>query len=203
MSEEKQSYQICELDEFLQTLENDNGYTSPEDYMKTIEPIKKAEPMPDDYIIAESTIDVPKSHEGEISKILRTAPGILPPTDRISNLNSYQNSNRKQLKQPDFIPSGIGNAIPILLSEKFFKMPEMIVNMNITNDLDKSCSGNSRRNDSSGYSNDNSFEQRFSTVFIDDNSSDDCNVHQEPIPKPKPVYYTPKQIYAMKRGKKN
>lgn len=230
-------YQLCELEDFLAA---DDGFKSIE-IMESMLP--QSEPtiqIPEEQIFQRSTIDASeKVVEGEITKLLRTAPGILPPVDRLPK--SYKLP--KMPKQPDFIPNDRFNKIPILLDEKYFKFgDEDDLNENvraIVNNLND-CGGNdvignnnnnnkrSSRSDrmqascSSNGSNQSSSSnealvKRFQTVFCDDQDTsdeDNCNVLSSPDLstqqnqmqqaqiKPAPTYYNARQIYEMKRGKK-
>lgn len=175
-------YQFCDIDVFLQS--TDDGFMSPDEYMQAIEPpVQKDIPMPEEYIIAHSTIDVQESNEGEITRLLRTAPGILPPVDRFSN--TYKKPEPS--KQPEVIVNRKGDKIPIILNGDFFgfnKNPQVEEMTNaIKNNLNASSGGSGRRNGlrSSASSNNNSFDEhdkRILTLISDDDGSDEdnCNV---------------------------
>lgn len=194
-------YQICDLAEFLD--DNDGSGPSPDEFLASTPHVEETIQIPEDDIFRNAIIDTSeKVIEGEISKMLRIAPGILPPVDRFPK--SYKPP--KPTKQPDFIPTDRFNKIPILLDEKYFKFQLdddddiESVNQNIReimNNLDGGGSGSgngngksigpssrSRKNranisDVSNQSNSNSeaFEKRFLNVFCNDTSDEDnCNV---------------------------
>lgn len=235
------NFQISDLDEFLAAQQD--GFESPDEFMQRFQPeIEQTIQMPEEHIYQSSVNGTSgKIVEGEITRMLRTAPGILPAVDRFPK--SYKPP--KPSEQPDFIPQDRFNKIPILLSSKYFNLDgddndneiEVVSQnvRNIVNNLSGSGKGNgnekstgrssrSNKNCASGRSDGSNrsssstdeLEKRFKTVFCNDAISDEdnCNVrsssdsssHQNPIPqeaaKPAQQYYNARQIYEMKRGKK-
>lgn len=229
-------YQLCELDEFL--VDINDGFISPDEYMESIKPkIEETIQIPEAEIFQNSTIDnAEKVVEGEITKMLRIAPGILPAVDCFPK--SYKPPKPANL--PEFIPCDRYNKIPILLDEKFFKFGHdgddviKTVNQNVretVNNLDgggnvnvngngKSKNSQNRTSKINGGGNQSSasseaLAKRFFNVFCSDTSDEDnCNVrsspnppsHQKQVPqetvKPVQEYYNARQLYELKRGKK-
>lgn len=221
------NYQICALEDFLAASDE---FMSPDEFMESMKPIEIDETIqiPEEHIFQHSTIDESeKVVEGEITKMLRIAPGILPPVDCFPK--SYKPP--KPAKQPDFIPNDRFNKIPILLDEKFFKFTfdddnEIESVREVVNNLDGNSSANgtgksigsrsrSHQNRASRISNESAFEKCFLNVFTNDASDEDnCNVQSSPdssshpnqLPqatvKPAQQYYNARQLYELKRGKK-
>lgn len=249
------NFQLCSLEELL---ENDDEFMSPDAYMQSLQPdVEEPILVPEEHIYQNSMQHEPqKIVEGEITQMLRMAPGILPPVDSFPK--SYKPPKPAEL--PDFIPHDRHNKIPILLNEKYFKFHASDdesrddaavidqVNQNvreIVNNLDGHGSGitngnrknvgrsdrGGRRNCASSSINDGNsqphsshddFEERFRSAFCDDTSEsdeDNCNVrgspgstshgiqeaHETGQPAQKQqqqCYYNARQLYDMKRGKK-
>lgn len=197
-------YQILELEEFLK---NDDEFMSPDEFMELRKPkIQETIEMPEEHIFQCAKVDITqKFAEGEITRMLRIAPGILPPTDNFPK--SYKPP--KPAKLPAFIPVDRHNRIPILLDEKYFRFSSdddddddtESVKQSVrdaVNNLNGSSNGNHKRhgrskrlnvatNSSSGikdgsnpshYDNED-LEKRFSTVGLSDD--DNCNVQSNPV----------------------
>lgn len=231
------NFQLCSLEEFL---DNDDEMISPDEFMASMQPhIEEPVHIPEEHIYENAVLDKStKMVEGEITQMLRLAPGILPPVDCFPK--SYK-PPKPSAKQPDFIPSDRYNKIPILLADKYFKFhgndddahDEEIETVNqsvraIVNNLDGSGSSsnssnrkqparNARSSQKSASGSNDDFEERFRNVFINDASDEDnCKVcsspdsttHENPMPQPpaKPVqqqqYFNARQLYELKRGKK-
>lgn len=193
MSNNNNSFKYLDLNHFLPH----DDMASIEEYMKQKPTANEYIPMPDSLIGA---CAVKPAKEGETTRLLRTAPCILPPVDRLPA--SYM---PEELKQPKYIPNGLGKGIPIFLDEDYFKFSSneetehMKLNViNKLNDLDRSersrCSSsasissastngsrngkaiknnsdNNNNNDSSGSSAE--FNRRFSAVFGSGSQDDD------------------------------
>lgn len=210
------TYQVCELDEFLNNYEHEgmDEFISHEEFMAT------REPLPEEFIKKADEFTEPikpteYAKDGDITRLLRQVPGVLGHVATFPK--SY--SAPKTLKQPDII---LNDRIPILLSEEFFKFhPDPV---DETTDL-SNCEGDTNSNhgsSSSGYNgkNDNdgngarteaNNRRRFWTVFSDSNFDEvtveamkKCTISEQ---KSKAVnlksaqkYYTPYEIYMKKRG---
>lgn len=241
------NFQICNLEDFLDL--EDNDFISPDKDLESLQPkVDETPTIPEEYICRNSMQDEsPKMVEGEITQMLRMAPGILPP------VNSFPKSYKptKPVNLPDFIPNDRQNKIPILLSEKYFKFhgsdddsgDDAVafdqVNQNvrgIVNNLDGNDSGinnGNRKNvdctdrslgqecTSINIGGDDDFANRFQSVLLSDASEsdeDNCNVrcspdstshenqrqHEttQPSQHHHQQYYNARQLYEMKRAKK-
>lgn len=252
LSSKMSDYQLCTMEEFLN---DDDAFQSPDEFLQSLQPnvVEEQIQIPEEHIYQNAMLNKSeKMVEGEITQMLRIAPGILPPVDSFPK--SYKPP--KLADQPDFIPQGRHNKFPIFLDEKYFKFHDSddesrdddadvkSMNKNIRammNNLDGCGSGSNKNNGSrksGGRSNESSrnrdsrsinddsirlscdnedFERRFRNVFINDSSDEDnCNVpcspdstsHENQVPQPtvtSPVqqqYYNARQLYEMKRGKK-
>lgn len=201
------NFQVCDLDEFL---ENDAEFMSPDEFLASLPPqVEESVEIPEELIFHHSMLnESEKIVEGEITQMLRIAPGILPPVDSFPK--SYK--PEKPTKLPDVIEN---DRIPILLNEKYFKFHDNDDNDNealddheeiarkIVNNLDGGGSSNSNGNrkkigrssrsnrdrasgiikgDSNRSKNSSDdIEKRFRNVFINDTSDEDnCNVYSSP-----------------------
>lgn len=184
----------------------DKDYISIEEYMKT------SEPVPDENIRIPKEFDIPITEptdfvkDGEISRLLRNTPNILPPVDNFGK--NYVPP--KPVKQPEVI---FTDKIPIFLDAKYFKFNksnEEQLNENVNKKVNEKVNkkvNETQKGKSSWIS--------FSDDDDEDNNDDTkaaeliqrCQIDEhetkETKEKPKkPVqrYYNPFEVYMMKRG---
>lgn len=110
--------QIYDFDKYLAA--DDTTVPVDDEFMRPLNPhIDDNTQMPDKYIFQHSAMEASgKAVESGISQMLRITPGILPPVDKFPKSSKPS----KPTKLPDFIPADERNKIPILLSEKYFKL---------------------------------------------------------------------------------
>lgn len=192
--------QIYDSDKYLAA--DDTTVPADDEFMGSLRPdADETMQMPEKYISQHSTVEISeKVVEGEISKMLRITPGVLPPVDKLPK--SYKPP--KSVNLPDSIPADERNKIPILLNEKYFKLQDgdngnKSESKNIREKMnDLECGGSSNKKiigrnsrkvvtrhakgiNSSGSNRSHSsieiLEKYFHTEFCDDTSNEDnCNV---------------------------
>lgn len=220
-NQSKPLYQICDIDEFLKTV--DEGV---DEFMSHDEYVRTREPLPEEFIKTPKEFLEPLESpglvkEGDITRMLQNMEGILPACERFPR--SYVPPQPPN--QPDII---MNDRIPILLHEKFFKFPADPVEetSDVSNSTDGSSSGyNGKNNGNDLGQTEADYRRKFWTVFsdtdfdcIDFSGSDEdnntvrveemqrCSIaeteqkasNKETVRK----YYTPYEIYMMKRGNK-
>ncbi|XP_055320840.1 uncharacterized protein LOC129577548 isoform X3 [Sitodiplosis mosellana] len=215
-TKEKAMYQTCDLDEYLKSYAYDDDHISPEEFLQTREPLpEETIRTPEEFLEPLHPSEYAK--DGDITRMLRNMPGILPAV--VNFPNGYVQP--KPLEQPDVI---FNDRIPILLSEKFFKFRNDFVEettdvSNCTDDGDDANNGNN----SNGYNGKNAqnemvnAKRQFWTVFTDTdfdelsavpvNEMQRCTIadgEKSTVNKKSAQrYYTPYEIYMMKRGNKH
>lgn len=199
------NYQICDLEEFMQTVDEVESH---EQYHQPT--VKETIKMPDDYIITTSKFNATNvAKEGEISQLLRITPGIIQPMHCFPK--SYIPPTLPN--QPDVI---LNDKIPILLHEKYFKFhtdePQNHQNVdNKMNNFDTLTTDNRKIEKSKSVTTVNNLTDCFSTVFCDsdeDNSNVDHQNDNTPKVKnkdcrPEQKYYNAREIYQKKRASKH
>lgn len=110
-----------QLYDFDKCFAADDATVPPDDeFMLAIDPYTDdGIQMPEKHIVQHSTNEASEKNAGsEISRMLQMTPGILPPVDKFPK--TY--TPLKPTNIPDFIPADERNKLPILLSEKYFKL---------------------------------------------------------------------------------
>lgn len=221
------SISLCDFEELKEyTYSTDDGgddFISHDEYIVMQQPeVPVSVPMPDDYIDEHSTIDFPSSKDGEISRLLRNTPGIVPPVDRFS----HRYVPPKPTKQPAVILNAIVNSVPVFLDEKYFKfhkdsdserMNAMVVDQFNNLNASSSSSGRSgyhtrKLDGSSNNSNSTQDNEKYRLTLSSDDESEEGNLKitsnskngsSNAAVKNEKVWYNPRQIYDMKRGMKH
>lgn len=201
-----------ELEDFLKTFEADNvGFIQPEEFLK-IRPKMPEETIktPEEFLVHEiESTTTKRLKQGDITRLLQTVPGILPPVDSFSR--SY--IPPRPVQQPDMI---LNDKIPILLHEKYFKFKEPANIIGTAADVDNNSDSNccESNNGSSNGQKTPDIQRQFWTVFSDsdfDNCNDemmetqqrDFKVGTEISSEAKTKYFTPYELYMKKRGNKD
>lgn len=186
-------FKMVELDEFdcLYDQNDSNQHISIEEYMETTEPVpEELIRIPDEFVVqVGATEPTEYVKDGEISRMLRNTPNILPPVECFGK--NYKPP--KPLVQPDVIMT---DTIPIFLHSKYFQFPK--------EDSDESSTVYGKKSWTT-FSDSEEDNSKVSTELmrrcqIAEGEPKVTNTKQQ---KPEQKYYNPREIYMMKRGNKN
>lgn len=179
------------LEEYVESFAaEDDEFISPQ----MMAPIER---MPDEVIHKQQELvqeNEVRSHCNEITRLLQNTPGILQPVERFSK--SYVKP------KPEKLPSIIlDDRIPIFLGEEYFRFPK---DPKPQVDNDDQVSGYTKSSDND-KSKEKIKESEFWTVFDDDdfdqNKATPAQMVDDALANQMPRFYSPKEVYMMKRNK--